>query len=130
MAVNWPIETVNADILDDGYLPYQGNNVVITENAHGPVQMRCAYTAVSWFHPIKLKFTLPEYLLFKAFVDTTLRYGTLSFYFPLPSKTDLTQSENALCRFYIAKDNSPYRIAKILADNWVFVSFTLEEFAA
>jgi|WetSurMetagenome_2_1015567.scaffolds.fasta_scaffold07158_4 hypothetical protein len=130
MSVIWP-STINSNILDENYLPYQGGNVVIVENENGPSQVRCKYTAVSTFHPIVLKFTLAEYVLFKAFVKDTLRYGTLSFYFPLPDDiSDITETTSKLCRFYFSSTSSPpYKLSKIIADVAVYISFTLEEFA-
>ena len=130
MAINWPIAVCNADILDNGYLPYQGGNTIHTENENGPSQVRCKYTAVSWFHPVNLKFTPAEYAAFRAFVNTNLRYGTLTFYFPLPTKDNPLVTANALCRFSFSDGAPPYRITKINAEVCLYVSFLLEEFAS
>lgn len=128
MAAAWPI-TLNSYILSDSYLPYVGGNSIVTENENGPRQVRCRYTAVSWFHPVQLKFTPAEYTVFLTFFQTTLRYGTLSFYFPLPSRTNPLVTSSRLCRMYFEANGKPFTVTQILADTAIYVSFTLEEFA-
>jgi hypothetical protein len=79
----WPL-TLPQYVLASGYSEKRADNVLETTMEYGPAKRRARSTVAPRIIACTIHMTSAQVTTFNTFFDTTLVYGVLSFYFPLP----------------------------------------------